>query len=99
MKKCILLCMAFCLSAPLFAASIIVYEDKKDGESEFIVINSKHVALIKYEEVDKEFIIFLNQGPSSSSYEFTVDTVEKSQEIVKRLFDETDTALIELKYN
>ena len=99
MKKTILAGILYCISTPLLAANIIAYENKVKGEAEFLFLNSQQIMKITYEEEDKLLTVFSNQGPGLGVWKFSVDTLEKSQEIIHKLFDKTNTDLIELKFD
>lgn len=101
MKNYILVSIICCISTPLFAANIIAYKNKEKREAEFLVINSQQITKITYEEDDKVLIVSSNHssGQSFAEWEFSVDSLEQSQEIIHKLFDRTDNDLIELKFD
>ncbi len=92
--KVIFILLISLIATSVNAASIIFYDSKKTGDVEFYTINTKQVVKINYDESEKEIhVIYTNGGGNT----FIVATSNEAIEIIKRLYDETDSSFIELE--
>lgn len=87
--------MFFCCSSN--AANVIYYKDKTEGGAEFEVFGSKQISLIRYLEKQKALRIYVTMGEDANNEDFDVQTSEEALSIVKKIFDDSNKSLLELK--
>ncbi len=76
---------------PAYAANIKYYESKTESKEYFKVISSKHIERIYYDEDDKELVVYMTKG---TNYEFRVESSDKANEVIIKLFDDNDSSLV-----
>ena len=76
-----------------FAANLKYFYNEEASKAQFVVINSKNIILLNYDEYDKELEVVLTH----KSYDFKVNTADEADKIIIKLMDDTDKSLVVLK--
>ena len=92
MKFLTLILVVF-ISQATQAASIKYYESEEASKVSFKVLNSENILSIDYDEDDKELSVWPTTG---QRYDFKVDSLNKAEEIIKKVFDKNDHSFITL---
>ena len=79
-------------SVPSMSATIASTDDE-----ESIYINGAQVAKAIYDEDDKELEIVIMVSSGANITRFKVETKQQADEIIVKLFDSTDTSIIQLE--